>query len=531
MQHSYSMGMLDMNQPDLTKQANEAAANPGGLFDLSSAEGVNESERLLIRLCRKSFLSLWAHANLHTAQDIKDGKGSAKEFADVLVVFGNDVIIFSDKHIQFQTDKELSVAWSRWFKRAVNESAKQLHGAMNWLRRFPERIFLDAACKRPLPIKLPAVDRARHHLVAVTRGSREACLKLFPDSFGTLQINTDVEGHTHYKTPFTVGVVDRSKHFVHVFDEFSLEVAMDEMDTITDFLAYLKAREAFLSETDTTVVAAGEEQLIAAYISNGDSSMHPFLPDAVGSEKPGLVMFDDSHYPGLIRRPEYQEKRRQDKRSRAWDDLLERLIRLGDPKLVNPEIEQPNHETEEALRLMAAESRFRRHLLTESLLEMLTAAAEEPGKRRARVFSTREQSDLVYIFLVTPKRPNESDDDYRKHRVAMLHAYCRCAKLRFAQSVIFIGLGLDHPARDYEMSSEDVIVFTCHEYTPAEKTETERFQRELGILGEGLTMREGFATEFPEIATVRPQTNLNRHDNNKKRKAKLSKASQRRNRR
>lgn len=303
MQHSYSMGMLDMNQPDLTKQANEAAANPGGLFDLSSAEGVNESERLLIRLCRKSFLSLWAHANLHTAQDIKDGKGSAKEFADVLVVFGNDVIIFSDKHIQFQTDKELSVAWSRWFKRAVNESAKQLHGAMNWLRRFPERIFLDAACKRPLPIKLPAVDRARHHLVAVTRGSREACLKLFPDSFGTLQINTDVEGHTHYKTPFTVGVVDRSKHFVHVFDEFSLEVAMDEMDTITDFLAYLKAREAFLSETDTTVVAAGEEQLIAAYISNGDSSMHPFLPDAVGSEKPGLVMFDDSHYPGLIRRP------------------------------------------------------------------------------------------------------------------------------------------------------------------------------------------------------------------------------------
>ncbi|HAP38757.1 MAG TPA: hypothetical protein DCQ94_03255, partial [Nitrospira sp.] len=449
-----------MSQPAQIEQTNEATANPAGVFDLSSAEGVNESERMLMRLCRKSFLSLWAHANLHTAQDMRDGRGSAKEFADVLVIFGNDVIIFSDKNIQFQADREQNIAWPRWFKRAVTESAIQLHGAMSWLRRFPGRIFLDAACTRPLPIELPSADRARYHLVAVTRGSRDACLKTFPGSFGTLQIDTGIEGRAHEKVPFTVGALDRSKHFVHVLDEFSLEVVMDEMDTITDFLAYLKAREAFLSEADTTVVAAGEEQLIAAYISNGDNGKHPFLPDAVGSDKPSLVIFDDSHYPGLIQRPEYQAKRRQDERSRAWDDLLERLIRLGDPRLVHPEVEQTNHETEEALRLMASESRFRRHLLTESLLEMLAAAAEEPCKRRARVFTTHEQSDLVYIFLVTPKRPNETDDDYRKHRVAMLHAYCRCAKLRFPQSETFIGLGLDHPARDYEMSSEDVIVFT-----------------------------------------------------------------------
>jgi hypothetical protein len=525
------MDMVVMSQPAQIEQTNEATANPAGVFDLSSAEGVNESERMLMRLCRKSFLSLWAHANLHTAQDMRDGRGSAKEFADVLVIFGNDVIIFSDKNIQFQADREQNIAWPRWFKRAVTESAIQLHGAMSWLRRFPGRIFLDAACTRPLPIELPSADRARYHLVAVTRGSRDACLKTFPGSFGTLQIDTGIEGRAHEKVPFTVGALDRSKHFVHVLDEFSLEVVMDEMDTITDFLAYLKAREAFLSEADTTVVAAGEEQLIAAYISNGDNGKHPFLPDAVGSDKPSLVIFDDSHYPGLIQRPEYQAKRRQDERSRAWDDLLERLIRLGDPRLVHPEVEQTNHETEEALRLMASESRFRRHLLTESLLEMLAAAAEEPCKRRARVFTTHEQSDLVYIFLVTPKRPNETDDDYRKHRVAMLHAYCRCAKLRFPQSETFIGLGLDHPARDYEMSSEDVIVFTCHEYTPAEKAETERFQRELGILGEGLTMREGYATEFAAMAMARPQANPKRHDDNKKRKAKLAKASRRRNRR
>ena len=74
-----------MSQPAQIEQTNEATANPAGVFDLSSAEGVNESERMLMRLCRKSFLSLWAHANLHTAQDMRDGRGSAKEFADVLV--------------------------------------------------------------------------------------------------------------------------------------------------------------------------------------------------------------------------------------------------------------------------------------------------------------------------------------------------------------------------------------------------------------------------------------------------------------
>ena len=72
-----------------------------GVFDISDAEGVTESERLLMRLCRKSFLSLWSHANLHTDEGMRDGRRSAKEFVDVLVVFGDDVVLFSDKHVVF----------------------------------------------------------------------------------------------------------------------------------------------------------------------------------------------------------------------------------------------------------------------------------------------------------------------------------------------------------------------------------------------------------------------------------------------
>lgn len=525
-----------MSQP-IPGEKPEGAAALAGIFDLSNADGINDSERLLMRLCRKSFLSLWAHANLHTSQDMRDGKGSAKEFADVLVVFGNDVIVFSDKHIEFQHNRDIKVAWPRWFKRAVTESAKQLHGAIGWLRRFPDRIFLDAACTRPLPVELPPQNVACYHLVAVTRGSREACLKQFPGSFGTLQIDTSIEGNTHEQWPFTIGLLDRSKQFIHVLDEFSLEVVMNEMDTITDFVQYLNARESFLASSDIVVRTAGEEQLIAAYILNGDGSKHAFLPDAVGPNVPGLVIFDESHYAALIRRPDYKEKRRQGWRSGLWDEIIERFIRLGDPALVHPELEQPNHETEKALRIMAAEPRFRRHLLVDALGGMLEAAMEQPGRRRARIFTTLEQPNLVYIFLAMPKRATENFDEYRRHRVALLHAYCRVAKLRFPQADTFVALGIDHPARDYKQSSEDVIVFICHEYTPEEKAEAEYFQRETGILGDGFTMKEGYATEFPAIPDRQSRGNPeggNRSETprqEKKRKAKLALKARRKNRR
>jgi len=35
---------------------------------------------------------------------MREGKGSAKEFADVMVVFGDDIVIFSDKHITYQSE-------------------------------------------------------------------------------------------------------------------------------------------------------------------------------------------------------------------------------------------------------------------------------------------------------------------------------------------------------------------------------------------------------------------------------------------
>ncbi len=468
--------------------------NKEGVFDLSDAEGVNESERLLMQLCRRSFLSLWSYANLHTDEGLHGGSHAPKEFTDVLVVFGDDVILFSDKHIRYDEAADPAVAWGRWRKRAIDKSVKQLYGAVSWLRRYPDRIFLDPQCMRRPPVQLPAPERARYRLVAVTRGSACACARQFPGSLGTHRLNTGVQGIAG-DIPFTVGGPAAGKPFVHVFDELALEIVMNEMDTVADFLRYLQARERFLSNQAMQVIAPGEEQLVSAYLMNMEGDNHYFLSDR--DARPDILVVDETHYKGLLSRPEYQTKKRADIDSYFWDELIERFIETGGPRIVHPDSDQPPSETEIALRLMAGESRFRRRLLVSALKDLIAVAAQRPGTRRVRLFSTLQEPETCYVLLLAPKRDEESYQEYRAHRAAVLHAYCRCAKLRRPDGVQFIGLAMDHPVKNYPGSSEDLMVWTWTEFTPEVRQELERMRQELGILGERMTQAEAHADEFP----------------------------------
>lgn len=473
-----------------------------GVFDISDAEGVNESERVLMKLCRKSFLSLWAHANLHTDQDMRDGKGSAKEFADVMLVFGNDVVIFSDKHITYQSEADTSVAWKRWYKRAVTGSAKQLYGAKNWLERFPHRVFLDSKCTRPLPIQIPEISTVHFHLVAVTRGSAEACAKHFPGSVGSHVIQTGLDHNGYADHPFTTGPLDPSKEFVHIFDEISLEVLMHEMSTVKDFVDYLGARKAFLLRPNTVVKSAGEEQLIAAYLMHTDENISSFVP--VTEKAPDVITLDGTLYPSLLARPEYRAMHAQNRVSGFWDALIEKFIAVGDPTITALGANQQNHQTEIALRLMASECRFMRRELARNIFEMFELAKSGEYVRRARSLTSRQAPERLYIFLVCPKLEGQSYDEYRAYRAGVLLAYAKCAKLKFREASTVVALGFDHPLKDYEGASEDVCVFIHGEYTEEERAEVERLRTQLGIYAGAMAPTERRSYQFPEVELRRP---------------------------
>ncbi|MEL4177993.1 hypothetical protein [Roseateles sp. PN1] len=518
-------------------------AQPAKLFDLPETEGVNESERILTALCRRTFLRLWSQTNVYTDDGFKNGKGATKELCDALVVFGKDVILFSDKHVLFNEAKGLEVAWRRWYKKAVYESCRQLHGAKLWLERFPQRAFLDAKCTRPLPVPVPA-ENVIFHLVAVTRGSRDAAIAHNNGvGRGSFAVNNAIEGDAHNALPFVVGIPQSEKHFVHVFDEVSIELVLRELDTGVDFLDYLKKRQALLGTSGIMVSATGEEELLAAYLrtTDVDGQEHLFFDVSDGETPPDAIVFDAGSYDALTEDIGYKRKQRVDRFSYAWDRLIDGFIDYGDPKLLMPYLVQTNAETEHGLRLMAAESRYRRRQLATSLINALDRV--EPGMRLGRVVYGGIAGETVFVIVIVPKRSTETYDEYRTYRRGVLHAYVRTAKLKAPLGTVFVGIALDNPHKDYEGGAEDLMVYSQESWSAADLAELERKREELGLWkGKGEQWRfrqDEFPGDDQRLALRRvvdePAVSGQKRDAQKKRKAekrqhKAQAASKRRNR-
>jgi hypothetical protein len=107
-------------------------------------------------------------------QGRQGGVGDGKELCDLLVVFEDHIIIFSDKDRAFPQSGDLDLDWARWYRRALANSAKQVWGAERWIAEYPTRLFLDRADTQPFPLRLQET-RARFHRIVVAHGITDAC--------------------------------------------------------------------------------------------------------------------------------------------------------------------------------------------------------------------------------------------------------------------------------------------------------------------------------------------------------------------
>lgn len=481
---------------------------------MAPSEGTTPSERYLAQLCCRCFLSLWSYPNLYTDEG-KRGSGDGRELCDLLVAFGDDVLIFSDKHIEFSDSGNLDVDWKRWFRRAVMKSADQLHGAEKWLRKYPNRIYLDRQCTKPFPLPLPHPECARYHRIAVTRGSSEACAR-YHGGQGTrsLRISTD----TQPPLPFTIGRVQPDKPYVHVLDEFTLDAILHELDTVDDFVAYLRKKEQLLTQPNRIIVATGEEQLLAIYLTNlnaeGDHDI--VLPhDAMTADG---IMFDEGFWEDMVRDPRYAAKKQADQVSYAWDSLIEQFIKYASPRTVGIEIDigtGPSY-MERALRIMAGEPRLRRRQLGDALIDAIKTSG---GKRLARFVASNDYPDNVYIFLVLTNKEKVPYHEYRQHRVALLWAYCKVSKLRAPHAKHVVGIAVDSPDPERPGGSEDLVYLDVHDWTADHEAEARNLQQELGLLrDDNMRFQSSNMVEYPaanaaepyKAAAPKPSTPLNR---------------------
>jgi hypothetical protein len=205
-----------------------SAENP----EVARSEGSTPSERYLAKLCDRSFLNLWSYPNVYIDKR-KGGKGDGKELCDLLVVCGDHVLIFSDKTIAWQDDNDVLLSWKRWFNRAVHHSARQIRKAERWIKQMPDQIYLDKSCTKPLPFKLPPIERRKVHGIVVALGAAAGCRAFFGDGIGSLMILPEIKGDQHFKgdevIPCSIGDVDPNGPFIHVLDEATLDIVMGEL--------------------------------------------------------------------------------------------------------------------------------------------------------------------------------------------------------------------------------------------------------------------------------------------------------------
>ena len=312
-----------------------------------------------------------------------------KELCDLIVVFGDSVLIFSIKEAKFNPDSD-DVALKRWHRKAVDNSLKQIRGAQRYLE--------NPACSIERSdgnrVDLPHPNTRKVFRIAVALGAK-----------GQVSVPSDDSGFG----------------FVHIFDEISLEAVLREVDTISDFISYLSDKEAFLRQGNVKYV--GEEDLLALFLI-GDHSFPNLRSDSRQFQiKPELwIDFTNSK--------RYVTYRERNIISYIWDELIDSVGRT---------IISSNQESAVdlfAITEMAKEPRHARRGLAKAFEEFRILHYE--GK--ATGFRLIKSPEKLYVFIST-------DNNNLEQRIQCLVAYCHVAGyVKKSETVVGISLGPVEPS-------------------------------------------------------------------------------------
>lgn len=393
----------------------------------------NRTEEFVFHLCRETFLSLWSYPNPKRDQ--------AKELCDVLVVCEPDVVVISVKQAELNLDAPPEVAVQRWLRSAVEKSVRQLYGAERWLRKRGDRVIRHDGTAG---LRLPPLEFRRIHRISVSLGSR-----------GQVLLRSG----------------DYGKGFVHVLDERSFLLLMENLDTITDIVDYLAAKED-LAIRRPGLIIEGEENLLAIYLHRG-RTFPSELPD--GPVPDGL-------WDQLSANPAFQRKLKEDEVSYLWDRLLEYFGKHA----LSGTFEFGNEltENEVVFREMARETRFGRRVLSMSYSSFLDLA--EAGKVRSRM--CRSMSGTGYVFL------NAGPNQTREHRRQELEMRAFVARGDLGcETIIGICCNLKPSAMGY---CEDVVMLRIPEWTAEHTRQAEKIKSDLGFFSNPAVQRT-HADEYP----------------------------------
>jgi len=358
-------------------------------------------------LAAKTFLTDWSFP--------RPKLPNGNELSDLLIVFGDTAIIWQIKDLKLNKD-------GRYKRAEVERNLRQLSGARRQLFDLKTPIELENSRRRKEAFDPRSIRSV--FLISVLMGEGE-------DIF-----------------PF---VGKRGEHTVHVFTRDFTQIIFNELDTIGDFVHYLKAKEDFIRNREKfLVVMGGEQELLALYLMNGRSF------DSFGDAN--HIVVQKGSWKHLQSRPEYKAKKRADKISYAWDGIINRAHEGGG-------------EYERVARELARPNRFERRNLSKIFYD---AHVQAHNNRSHDLFRRLLPTDgISYCFLFS------DDPEPRKRRKSMLQAICWIARGKFPKNKKVLGIATEMRIR--EVCSYDFCLMEIPRWTKKDQKQMEELQHRTRI--------------------------------------------------
>lgn len=422
----------------------------------ASSEGLTPTEKILARLANETFLEPWSYPNLY--------KKKGDELCDLLVVFENSMIVFSDKSCVYPCSDNPKQDWSRWYRRSIEKSAKQIRRAEGWLKRHPDRVYLDSKCTRHMPVSIPVAGSKIYRV----------CLTFNGPPLGYYYTPNMARLEPGFP-PHAIGPIDSEDGWIHVLDGEDLPPLLKELSTVRDFVSYLDTKERAINDC-SLLFAASELGLLAYYIYHGRT-----LP---ASQFGLCLLWDLREWESLLQHPDHERRSALDQYSFVWDDLIVRLI----DEYKGAELEIGNnldiHSFEKMLAFMNREERFARRCLSRWIYERLQRVHDSHSQAdgpytAASALPSSDHEDLIYVLLVTPGSTKDAHREHRKQRYQELVLRCYAAKARFPERRYILGVAMD--SSNGRGGSEDFVLLDTQYWAAEELHLAERTGAEFGF--------------------------------------------------
>lgn len=380
---------------------------------------MNDSEKFVGDISKKSFLSFWSFPNPKRSDN-------NKELCDLLIVNDPYVIIISVKEINIKNSGNIDVDRQRWHKKAIEKSYRQIYGAERAIKELKTKIFTH---DEKHEIKFPNMEDMIVYRVGI--------------SFGRKQ---------HFDLPIENG----EKGFLHFFDQQSFPIIVNELDTIVDFVEYLNGKEKFYKSGKKTFFNS-EEDLLALYLHRNRSF----------KDLENTIIEKDS-WNEIFSKKEFEMKKLQERESYLWDGMIESLFK--DYSRENLLFNNDFHDIELALRSMSQETRFSRMMLSKAFIEFI--GVYDNPKSKSRI--VKGLSGVLYVFLLGERENPENANSMRSKELLM-----RCFAARnTVEAKMIIGIATERYTP--EGYSLDLCALYLPELTAEDKEFYTKMQHELG---------------------------------------------------